>query len=339
MDKHKGKSKKIKEEDNNKDLEKTAIYKPVKKKGKKKKHKKLKLFFKIFFISILLLIIIGGGILGAILYRCFCGDWAIKESDLNINYLNSTLYDINGNVIGTLSGDENREIISKDQMSEYLSKAFISIEDERFEEHHGVDWKRTLGAIFKFATNGGESSYGGSTLTQQIVKNLTNERDDSGFAGALRKIKEITRAYQVEQILSKDQVMELYLNLIPLGGGGKNICGVQMAARYYFNKNAQDISIVEAAYIAGITHAPNTYNPFGETDRTERINKRVKTVLRKMNELGKITEEEYNAALSEVEAGIHFEQGTVSQNNSLTYHAEAAVKEILEDFMERERMD
>ncbi len=219
-------------------------------------------------------------------------------------------------------------------MSAYLSKAFISIEDERFEEHHGVDWKRTMGAIFKFATNGGESSYGGSTLTQQIVKNLTNERDDSGIAGALRKIKEITRAYQVEEILSKDQVMELYLNLIPLGGGGKNICGVQMAARYYFNKDAKDVSIVEAAYIAGITHAPNTYNPFGETDRTERINKRVKTVLRKMNELGKITDEEYNTSLSEVEAGIHFEQGTVSQNNSLTYHAEAAVKEILEDFMQ-----
>ena len=144
MDKHteKGKGKRIKEEENNKELEQTAIYKPVKKKKKKKKHKKLKLFLKIFFISILLFMIIGGGILGAILYRCFYGDWAIEESDLNINYLNSTLYDINGNVIGTLSGDENREIISKDQMSLYLSKAFISIEDERFEEHHGVDWKR-----------------------------------------------------------------------------------------------------------------------------------------------------------------------------------------------------
>lgn len=259
----------------------------------------------------------------------------MDEKALNISYQNSTIYDINGNVIATLTGQENREIISKDQMSPYLFGAFIGIEDERFEQHNGVDWKRTAGALLTFATHGGESSYGGSTLTQQLVKNLTGEADNSAIEGALRKIKEIVRAYQVENILSKDQVLEMYLNLIPLGGGGKNIYGVQTAAKFYFNKDAKDLTLVESAYIAGITHKPNAYNPFGEKDRTETINKRVKTVLGKMKEIGKITEEEYNGAISEVDAGIKFEQGSVSQNNNLTYHAEAAIKEIKEDLMEK----
>ena len=326
-----------KEEQKSSDNENTMIYKPVKKKGKnkkKKKHPRLRLLLKILLITFILLVVIGGGIFAAILYRCIWGDWAIDEETLVISYTNSTMYDINGNEILSLSGEENREIISKEEMSPYLFDAFISIEDERFESHNGVDWKRTAGALFTFATNGGESSYGGSTITQQLVKNLTGEDASSAFDGALRKIKEIVRAYQVEDILSKDQILEMYLNLIPLGGGGKNLYGVQTAARFYFDKEAKDLTLVESAYLAGITHAPNTYNPFTETDKTERINKRVKTVLGKMLELGKITQEEYDAAIQEVDAGIKFTQGTVYQNNNLTYHAEAAVDEILEDLME-----
>ena len=333
------KNKKNKKEENV-DTEQTVIYKPVKKKRKKKKHPKLRLFLKIMFITILLMMVIVGGILAAILYRCMWGDWAIDEKDLAINYQNSTLYDINGEVIANLSNTaENRVIISKDEMSPYIFKAFISIEDERFEQHNGVDWKRTAGALFTFATHKGESSYGGSTITQQLVKNLTGEDEDSAFEGALRKIKEIVRAYQVEQILSKDQILELYVNLIPLGGGGKNLYGVQTASKYYFDKDAKDLTLVEAAYLAGITNAPSTYNPFGETDRTARINKRVTNVLWKMHELGKIDDSEYQAALAEVEAGIKFTQGSVTQNNSLTYHAEAAIKEILQDLMEENGWD
>jgi len=230
-----------------------------------------------------------------------------------------------------LSGSEKREIISKDEMSPYLFKAFISIEDERFETHNGVDWKRTLGAVATFITHKGESSFGGSTITQQVVKNLTDEKEDTGIAGAFRKIKEITRAYQIENILSKDEILELYLNLIPLGS---DVYGVQTASRYYFNKNAKDLSVVESAYLAGITSAPSTYNPFGQKDNTERIKNKLKTVLKKMHELGKINEEEYNNALAEVEAGIKFEKGEVSQNNKLNYYLDAARKEVLKDIME-----
>lgn len=223
-------------------------------------------------------------------------------------------------------------------MSPYLEKAFISIEDERFEEHHGVDLKRTLGAFVTFITHSGESSFGGSTITQQVVKNLLDERDDSGIAGALRKIKEMSRAYQVEDMLSKSQIIELYLNLIPLGGKGANanIHGVQVASRYYFNKNANEITISQAAYLAGITSAPSTYDPFDEkNDRTERINNKVRVVLRKMYELGKINEEEYNIGLAEVEAGIKFEKGEIVQKNKLNYYLEAAIAQIKQDLMEK----
>lgn len=106
-----------------------------------------------------------------------------------------------------------------------------------------------------------------------------------------------------------------------------------MAARYYFNKDASEVTVAEAAYIAGITSAPNRYNPFGETDKSEAIKNKVKTVLKKMNELGKINEEEYNQGLSEVENGIAFSKGEVSQNNKLSYYLEAARDQVIDDLM------
>ncbi len=347
----KNENKDVKKEENKNKKDETVMYKPIKsykdvkaKKEKKeketkpkKKHSKLKLALKVIFVMFVLMAVVIGGILGAIVYRCIWGDWALDKDKLDIKYENTKFYDKDGNVIATLSGDENREIISKEEMSPYFFKAFISIEDERFEEHHGVDWKRTMGAFVTFITHSGESSFGGSTITQQLVKNFTDEADNSGAAGALRKIKEIVRAYEVENMLSKDQILELYLNLIPLGGGGNNVYGVQTASKYYFNKNAKDISLVEAAYIAGITSAPNRYNPFDEkVDRKEEINKKVKTVLGKMLELGKISQEEYDQGIAEVDAGIKFSKGEVSQNNKLSYYLEGAKAQVIEDLMESE---
>ena len=98
----------------------------------------------------------------------------------------------------------------------------------------------------------GDSSFGGSTITQQLVKNITNERENSGKAGIERKIKEMSRAYQVEKMISKDQILELYLNIIPLGADGADICGVEMASTYYFNKSASELSVEECAFLAGI---------------------------------------------------------------------------------------
>lgn len=193
-------------------------------------------------------------------------------------------------------------------MPSNLPKAFVAIEDERFYEHHGVDIKRTAAATFTYLFNGGSSSFGGSSITQQLIKNITNEKEDEGKAGIERKIKEMSRAYQIEKILSKDEILELYLNIIYLGGYGKNICGVEVASEYYFGKSAKDLDLAECAFLAGINHSPNSYNPFTGTDNSEKIKKRTKIVLDKMKELGNVSEQEYNEAIQKVESGLPFKK-------------------------------
>lgn len=302
----------------------------------KKKHEKLKKVLKIIFIIFFILCIIGAGILAGIFFGLFGDDFKIEKDDLLISKMNSVIKDIDGNVIEHLSGEENRKIITKADMPQYLPDAFVSIEDERFYSHHGVDIKRTGAATVTYIFNRGSSSFGGSTITQQLVKNLTNEKDDSGVKGIIRKVKEMSKAYQVEKLISKDQILELYLNLIYLGGGGKNVCGVEVAAQYYFSKSAKDLDLAECAFIAGINHSPNAYKPFKTDDSQmqEKIKKRTKTVLIKMKELGKINDEEYNTAMTEVDNGLGFKEGNVTTGSTYSYHTAAAITQIRNQLME-----
>lgn len=340
----------------NEEIEKTKKYEVVDKKAKKKKNTKTKTgkkkgkAKKVILIIILILFLLGiiaVGILAGIIWGKIGGDINISREQLLVRTQNTTILDKDGNVIATVSGDENREWIDLDQMSKYLPNAFISIEDERFEKHHGVDIKRTFGATVKFIFNGGESSYGGSTITQQLVKYITTDKDDSGVSGVIRKIKEMAKAYQIENMISKQQILELYLNAIPMGGFGKEISGVQMAAKYYFDKNASDLTLAESAYLAGINHAPNLYNPFEEeteeekAEKTEKIKTRTKIVLNKMKELGRIeTEEEYNKAVEELENGLNFKEGVVrTLETELSYHTAAAIDQITEQLAEENGWD
>ena len=172
-------------------------------KKQKRKKSKVRKFFLGFFLILFLLIVIALGIFAGL----FFGDtWAIDEKYLTINTANSIVYDREGNVICELNGNENRKIISMEDMSPYLPQAFIAIEDKRFYEHGGVDIKRTAAAVVSFVFNNGSSSFGGSTITQQLIKNITEEKEDSGFAGIERKVKEMSRAIKIEKILSKDQI-------------------------------------------------------------------------------------------------------------------------------------
>ena len=307
-------------------------------KKNKKKHPRLKKFFIITFLLFTLLFLVVVGIFCGIF---FSDKFALSREDLLLSNANTIVYDRDGNVIAELSGTENREIISIGDMCEFLPKAFVSIEDERFNKHNGVDVKRTLAAtgtyIFK-----GDSSFGGSTITQQLVKNITNERENSGSAGIERKIKEMSRAYQVEKMISKDQILELYLNIIPLGADGGDICGVEMAATYYFNKSASELTIEECAFLAGINHAPNTYNPFKNAEDAEKqaqitnkIRIRTQTVLTKMKELGHISEEQYNTAYQNVENGITFTKGNLPNSNVTSYFIQAALEEVVDDLVEK----
>lgn len=185
-----------------------------------------------------------------------------------------------------LHGDENRIWVDIEKMPQNLLDAFIAIEDERFMEHSGVDWKRTVGAAGNFFIQYNETEYGGSTITQQLIKNVTMDNDKS----ALRKFREIVRAMLVEEQLTKTEILEAYLNTISLGNG---ICGVQVAANYYFNKDVGDLTLNECAAIAAITKHPNKYNPVSGMEEND---KRRNTVLDKMLELKMIDKKEYEAA-------------------------------------------
>ena len=296
--------------------------------SKKNKKSKFKKFIRCCIVIGIILMIIAAGVVAGLFLGLF-GDDLSFSSDFLIGE-NSTVYDLDGTVLATLSGDENRKIIKTAEMSEYLPKAFVSIEDERFYKHSGVDIKRTLGATLTYIINRGDSSYGGSTITQQLIKNITKENQKS----PIRKIKEMASAYQLERMKSKDEILELYLNIIPLGGGGKNIHGVEMASQFYFSKSAKDLDIAECAFIAGVTHSPNTYNPFKENPNMDKIKSRTKTVLGKMKELDKINEEQYSSAVAKVESGLEFKEGAVAKT-SYSYHTEAAINQIIKELMEQ----
>ncbi len=327
--------------ENKKDDTKKYQSSEVNKKAKKTKNKntekkkkgKVGKIIKILIIVLLLAFIIGSGVLVGVFFGMFGDELKISKGELVIPNENSTVYDSDGNLIATLSGGTKRKCISLSEMGEYLPKAYVAIEDERFNSHRGVDVKRTLAATVTFVTHAGKSSFGGSTITQQLVKNITNDKEDSELAGVMRKIKEMSKAIQVEEYLSKDQILELYLNLIFIGGNDIN--GVELCAIYYFNKKPSDLSIAECAFMAGINHSPNGYNPFdAEKDNTEKIKKRTKTVLGKMKELGYINQEQYDTAKAEVENGLNFQNGDTSPTIEVSYVVEAALDQIVEQLME-----
>ena len=275
----------------------------TKKSKGQKKYPRLRKAIKISLIVLLLVILIMGGIAFGVAYQIFA-EARDNVIDVTIRFQNSVVKDRHGNIIAVLSGDENREVIRLSEMSGYIPKAFVAIEDERFFEHAGVDIRRTAAATATFVWNRGRSPFGGSTITQQLVKNTTNERDETWR----RKADEIARAIFLERELSKDQILEAYLNIIFLGGRAH---GVQIASRFYFNKDASELTLAEAAFLAGITHFPNMYVPFGrEEDEAvqARIRTRTITVLNKMLELGKISEEAFNEARAVVEEGLPFEE-------------------------------
>ena len=155
----------------------TKMYKTedIKKEKKKKvkKHPKLRMALKIILVLFLLMCVVGAGIIAGIFFGLFGDDFEITKEELKIGAANSVIVDQNGGVIANLSGDEKRKVITLEEMADYLPKAYVAIEDERFYKHSGVDFKRTAGAILH--TVMGNSSYGGSTITQQLVKNITKD--------------------------------------------------------------------------------------------------------------------------------------------------------------------
>ena len=210
-----------------------------------------------------------------------------------------------------LYGVENRIWANYDQMPDALWQAAVAIEDERFFNHHGVDWKRTAGATVNMFI-GMRDTFGGSTITQQLLKNMTG--DDAGTVN--RKVREIFRALEFEKNYTKQEILELYLNTIFLG---KSCYGVQTAANYYFGKDVSQLDLAESACLVAITNNPYQYGPMSKlvitrSDNTQvtarQLNKqRQETILNKMCDLGSISEEERDAAIAEE---LQFTDGTTS---------------------------
>lgn len=198
---------------------------------------------------------------------------------------------------------ENRIWIDFKDIPQQMKDAIVAIEDKRFYDHNGVDWIRTMSAVTSLIK--GSQSHGGSTLTQQLIKNITDDNEPS----LTRKLREIFRAIHFEQNYSKDQIIEAYLNIVNFGAGSR---GVQAAANIYFNKNIQDCSIAECAAIAGITQNPTAYNPLYYPEKNK---KRRETVLNEMYDQGKISSEEYEQAMEESE-NMEFNQNTDSGSPS-----------------------
>ncbi len=225
-------------------------------------------------------------------------------------------------------GDENRIWISLKKVPEDLQNAFIAIEDENFKKHGGVDWKRTFLALANQVLKFSSVEFGGSTITQQLIKNITadNARDYS------RKVREILRALSIENELSKDEIMEAYLNTIALGNG---INGVQVAANYYFSKDVDELSIAECASIAAITKNPSRYNPLRNMKENET---RRKTVLAKMYELGFITEKEYDKARNEkVKIDLTQKEDLDSEIND--YFVDTLIEDVIDDLAAKYKCD
>lgn len=198
----------------------------------------------------------------------------------------TVVFDTDGQQLGTINA--GHFVYDKiEDISPNLQNAYIAQEDRNFKTHHGVDYKATLRAVFQLVKNRGRITQGGSTITQQVVKN-TYLSQEKTFT---RKIVEIMLAQELEKMYSKADIMEIYCNT---NFYGNNCYGVEAASQYYFEKPAKDLTVEEAAMLAGISNAPSRYEPVRHPDLA--LKKR-NQVLKSMETVGYITEAEYEEAI------------------------------------------
>ncbi len=281
--------------------------KPASNGAAKKTKNKNALFIKKFLLTLLKFLVVAflvigfalAGIVGGAISGYIHTAEPIKDEQLTTIASGKTtfIYDAEGNVIQKLTGTDNKdsEPVKDKDVPQDLKDAIISIEDERFESHIGIDLKGIIKAGIGFAkslvTGSSSTTGGGSTITQQVVKNVTNRTDRS----LERKVQEWYAAIQLEKKLEKWQILELYMNVCYWG----NSCyGVQSASKKYFGKPVDELSLAQCALLAGITNRPSKYDPFTESGREE-AKKRQIVILGKMKELGKITQAEYDRAKAE----------------------------------------
>lgn len=227
--------------------------------------------------------------------------------------------------IGKLSSDADRKVVTMDEVSPHLIDALISTEDRQFFTHNGINPKSIMRAGFQMVT-GSETQTGGSTITQQLVKNLFLDYRQRNIE---RKSKEIFLAMRMERFFSKEEIMNAYINSLYFGNNtsGRNMLGVQAAAQGLFGVDAKDLNLPQAAYIAGMVQRPNAYNPFRGDKYLENGKERMKEVLENMVENKKITKKEYKKAASyDIKAALD-----TSEDTSIAYQKYPYITMAVED--------
>jgi len=278
---------------------------------KKKKKKKLSISRFLLLIAIILgisLVCVGCGYFaGAVVSLPKWDPQKLAGSESTI------IYDQNGDPVSKVFAEENRTPVSLSELPSYLPDAFISAEDNRFYEHHGVDLE-AIGRAVVANIRGGIGSQGGSTITQQLVKNSFLTQDKT----LKRKIQEAILALEVEHSYSKEEILEFYLNRIYFGNG---VYGIQTASQLYFDKNAKDLSLAESAVLAGIVKSPNNYNPF---NNEEIAKNRQELVLDLMVRYGKISAAEAEEAKKEK---LQYREGEIETAYAYPYYTDHVLSE------------
>lgn len=278
------------------------------------------------------------GILTALLFLCIFADYVktsiipstqIDVNDITLKQSSIIWYQDNEDgewkELAMLSGEEERILVDLEEIPKYMEHALVAIEDKRFYDHHGVDWIRTVGAFANMFT-GSRGTFGGSTITQQVIKNLTHQDDIT----VQRKLLEIFQALEFEKDYSKDQIIELYLNTVYFGQG---CYGVQAAARTYFGKDVSELSLAECASIVGITNLPTYYDPFQNPDHNK---ERQEDILLQMYKQGYISKAEYEEAVAEELQFVYSasDDGETTSSNVYSYYVETVITDVVNDLAE-----
>ena len=246
----------------------------------------------------------------------------------------SVVYDADGNKTAELVAEgTNRTYVKLDNIPKHVQEAFIAIEDERFYDHNGIDIQGMVRAGVKFVVSGFRTTQGASTITQQLLKNnVFDFMSEDGMLDKIeRKLQEQYLAIQLEKVMSKQEILESYLNTINLG---QNCLGVQAAANRYFGKSVSELDISEAAVIAAITKSPSGYNPIKHPNKNK---ERRALVLKNMMDQGYISESEYEDALADdVYARIQENNETTETTNTVySYFVDELIDQVKADLVEK----
>ncbi len=221
---------------------------------------------------------------------------------------------------------EKRTWVAYEELPSYVCDALVAIEDHRYYSHKGVDWYRTLGAAYTIFLGDG-STFGGSTITQQVIKNVTDNREVT----VRRKLQEIFQAIDVSQRYSKEDVLEVYMNLVYFGQG---CYGIDAAAQTYFGKSASELTLPEAASIVGITNLPTYYDPYQNRDNNKA---RQENILYRMYELGMIDEKTYRQAKNTKLVFTRDKKYTSTEEktptNIMHYYTDQVIEDVIADLM------